>query len=92
MAHLGEFFINTEGRYEKVADLTGITFEDGKQYTFQIQNSATVISAAEKPTKGGFYINTPALNLYTKQAGEDLWIKTESYFYILNPTILNISE
>lgn len=84
MAHLGEFFINTEGQYKKVADLTGITFEDGKQYTFQIQNSATVISASEKPTKGGFYINTPTLNLYTKQAGEDLYIKTSYPNSILN--------
>ena len=87
MAHLGEFIINTEGQYAKVADLTGINFEDGKQYTFQIQNSATVISATQKPTKGGFYINTPTLNLYTKQAGEDLWIKTQ-----FGSVVLNISE
>ena len=84
MAHLGEFVINTQGQYEKVADLTGITFEDGKQYTFQIQNSATIISATEKPTKGGFYINTPVLNLYTKQPGEDLYIKTLFFRAILN--------
>ena len=89
MAHLGEFVINTGGQYKKVSDLTGITFEDGKQYTFQIQNSATVISATEQPTKGGFYINTPALNLYTKQTGEDLWIKTNFYF---SSVILNIAE
>ena len=87
MAHLGEFVIDTKSRYEKVADLTGITFEDGKQYTFQIQNNATIISAAEKPIKGGFYINTPSLNLYTKQAGEDLWIKT-----LFGSVVLNISK
>lgn len=87
MAHLGEFVINTEGQYAKVADLTGINFEDGKQYTFQIQNNVTVISATEQPTKGGFCINTPALNLYTKQTGEDLWIKTQ-----FGSAVLNISE
>ena len=84
MAHLGEFVINTGGQYKKVADLTGITFEDGKQYTFQIQNGAIIISSATKPTKGGFYINTPVLNLYTKQPGEDLYIKTLFFKAILN--------
>ena len=84
MAHLGEFVINTGGQYKKVSDLTGITFEDGKQYTFQIQNSATIISSAEKPTKGGFYIDAPTLNLYTKQPGEDLYIKTQLFKAILN--------
>ena len=84
MAHLGEFVINTGGQYKKVADLTGITFEDGKQYTFQIQNSATIISSATKPTKGGFYINTPVLNRYTKKESEDLYIKTQLFKAILN--------
>lgn len=87
MAHLGEFIINTEGQYAKVTDLTGITFEDGKQYTFQIQNNATVISSAEQPTKGGFYIEAPTLNLYTKQAGEDLWIKTQFARAVLNISV-----
>ena len=84
MAHLGEYVINTGGQYKKVSDLTGITFEDGKQYTCQIQNSATIIGSTEKPTRGGFYINTPVLNLYTKQAGEDLYIKTQLFKAILN--------
>lgn len=84
MAHLGEFIINTGGQYKKVSDLTGITFEDGKQYTFQIQNGAIIISSATKPTEGGFYINTPVLNLYTKQPGEDLYIKTLFFKAILN--------
>ena len=84
MANLWSGAINTNGTYKKVSDLTGITFEDGKQYTFQIQNSATIISAAEKPTQGGFYIDTPVLNLYTKQPGEDLYIKTLFFRAILN--------
>lgn len=84
MGHLGEFVINTQGKYQKVSDLTGITFEDGKQYTFQIQNRATVISSATEPTKGGFYINNTDLNLYTKTAGEDLWIKSVSHVVVLN--------
>lgn len=87
MAHLGEFSINTFGQYKKLSDLTGISFEDGKQYTFQIQNSATIISASSVPTKGGFYISQPTLNLYTKQAGEDLYIKTNFFNAVINIAI-----
>lgn len=84
MAHLGRFVINTNGEYKKVEDLTGLTFEDGKQYTFQIQNSATVISSVEEPTAGGFYISDLGLNLYTKKAGEDLYIKTGPFSAVLD--------
>lgn len=84
MANLWYGAINTNGQYLKVADLTGITFEDGKQYTFQIQNSATIISSATQPTAGGFYISNSAVNLFTKTAGEDWYIMTSAFGATLN--------
>lgn len=54
MGHLGQFIINTNGEYKKLSEITGLTFEDGKQYTFQIQNSAFVLSSATVPKDGGF--------------------------------------
>lgn len=87
MAHLGEFTINTNGEYVKLSEATGLTFEDGKQYTFQILNAATILSATTAPSKGGFYICKPELNLFTKKAGEDFYIKT-----MFSGCTLNISE
>ncbi len=76
MGNLGFFIINTAGKFKKLSDLTGITFEDGKQYTFQIQNSCFIQSSATLPESGGFWIAEPSLNLFTKTAGEDFYIKT----------------
>ncbi len=89
MAHLGQWTIKAKDEYQKVSDITGITFEDNKTYLFQVQNSAIVISSATVPEKGagGFYINKPDLNTYTKQAGADLYIKTT-----YQDVVLNISE
>ena len=84
MANLWAGTINTNGAYQKVSDLTGITFEDGKQYTFQIQNGATVINSATVPTKGGFYIGNSDINLFTKVTGEDWYIKTSAFDAVLN--------
>lgn len=87
MGNLWSGGINTNGEYKKVSDITGINFEDGKQYTFQIQNSATIISSVTQPTAGGFLINNSEVNLYTKPAGEDLYIKTT-----YTSATLNIAE
>ena len=84
MGHLGQFIIKTNGKYKKLSELTGLTFEDGKQYTFQIQNSAFVLSSATVPKDGGFYIAAPTLNLFTKTAGEDFYIKTTCIEAMIN--------
>lgn len=88
MAHIGEFNVNTQGGYKKLADLTGAVFEDGKTYLLQIRNPATIIISAEAPESGGFYISNNEIFSYTKTAGEDLYIKTAHTF----ASIVNISE
>lgn len=72
MASLGQFIIK-DNEWENVADL--ITLEDGKTYSIQVQNSASIASSSGEP-KSGFYINTPNVFTYTKREGEDLWIKS----------------
>ena len=49
--------------------------EDGKTYSIQVQNSASIASSSGEP-KSSFYINTPNVFTYTKREGEDLWIKS----------------
>lgn len=87
MANLGQWTINTNGEYKKLSDLTGINFEDGKTYLFQIQNSALIYSSATVPEEGGFLINNTNINSYTKQSGEDLYIKTT-----YSSAVVNISD
>lgn len=87
MAHLGQWLIPPRTDYTKLSDITGLTFEDGKQYTFQVQNSAFVLSSAQVPQQGGFLISSPTLNLFTKVAGEDFYIRTT-----YTSAIINIAE
>ena len=72
MASLGQFIIK-DNEWKNAADL--IALEDGKTYSIQVQNSASIASSSGEP-KSGFYINTPNVFTYTKREGEDLWIKS----------------
>ena len=82
MAHFGQFTIKKEDNYKNMSDL--ITFEDGKTYTLQIQNPALIQSSSTEPTKGGFYINKPDIFTFTKKEGENLYIKAEAFFTVVN--------
>lgn len=82
MANLYTGKVDTEGQYQTLASLTGLTFEDGAKYVIQIQNSAWI---REGITGDGFYVNN--LNPITYTAGENtLYIKTSSY------CLVNIAE
>lgn len=76
MAHLGEFKVNTNYKYQKLSDVTGLTFESGKTYLIQTQNYAIYITSDTMPTKGGFIVNDTKLMSYTHEDGVDLYIKT----------------
>lgn len=88
MAHLGEFKINTNYKYQKLSDVTGLTFENGKTYLIQTQNTATYIATATVPTSGGFVVNNLSPMSYTHTEGVDLYIKTTLIF----GAIVNIAE
>lgn len=82
MANLGQFKIQKEDNYKNMSDL--MAFEDGKTYTLQIQNPASIQSASATPTSGGFYINKPDIFTFTKKEGENLYIKAETFFIVVN--------
>ena len=82
MANLGQFKIQKEDGYKNMSNL--MTFEDGKTYTLQIQNPALIQSSSTDPTKGGFYINKPDIFTFTKKEGENLYIKSEAFFAVVN--------
>ena len=82
MANLGQFKIQKEDNYKNMSDL--MTFEDGKTYTLQIKNPASIQSSSTAPTNGGFYINKPDIFTFTKKEGENLYIKAESFFTVVN--------
>lgn len=87
MANLGYAKIDTKGEYQKVSDLLNIQFVDGKRYSIQILNYATIIIAATKPTAGGFYIGNSNPFEYIHKSGADLYIKSSEI-----GTTINISE
>lgn len=78
MANLFSGVIDTSSAWQTLAELTGITFTEGKTYTIQILNAAYVREGApdaDNNNTGGFYIfdNKP----FQYAAGADaLYIKT----------------
>ena len=72
MANLGTFtIINSD--YEKLAELTELTFEEGKTYTIQIYNPAFI---REGTIGNGFYIFDNKPFQYTA-GSNDLYIKVK---------------
>lgn len=88
MANLGAYKINTLNNYQKVSDLIGLTFEDDKTYTLQVQGRAYIINSATVPTEGGFLLKDNQIVNFTKEAGVDFYIKTNFWL----PCVLNIAE
>lgn len=85
MANLGIYAINTNGEYQLLSELTGLTFHAGINYLMQNKGgNCIVIESATKPTEGGITVgNKPFL---FECEGIDIYIKTNSSIY------LNISE
>lgn len=83
MANLGTFNINTGGEYQKLSELTGITFETGTTYLIQIQNACHILESATLPTEGGFVILSPEPFSYTPSDG-DLYIRSLNTQNVVN--------
>lgn len=83
MANLKTVTINTNGEYQNLATLAGITFVQKENYAIQIQNPAWLREGTDGK---GFLFNSD--KGYTwKCTGEDLYIRTE---YM--PAVINIAE
>lgn len=61
--------INTQGEFQNVSTLTGVTFTEGKTYTIQIQNLAWV-----KISDAIFEVGNKPFTY--KAGGEELQVKT----------------
>lgn len=81
MANLYSGVINTDGEYEKLSELTSVTFTTGKTYTLQIQNMAYV---REGTAGNGFLISSVDPFKYTPADGVDLYIKTDTFSCVIN--------
>lgn len=80
MANLGYFKVNTNGKYVKLSEITGLTIASGTTYLLQVEGACRVCESATEP-EGGFYINKAEPFSYT--AGDaDLWVKTNGSCYI----------
>lgn len=84
MTNLYTGTIDTEGQYQTLGSLTGLTFESNKKYVIQIQNQAWLREGA---TGDGFLINRPLPIQYTKGT-DDLYIKT----YNTRECVVNIAD
>lgn len=84
MANLGFFKIpDTNGEYLSLSEVTGITFEIGKNYQLQVQNECYLCEGAKK---GGFIINKPIFIIY-KPTSETLYVRVDS-----GDAYINIAE
>ena len=81
--------INTENKYFKLSELTGIEFEEGVKYQVQIVGVAYICTKTEQPEEEGFLINDKQVWGYkpTSLPEETLWVKTPE-----NPAFINVSS
>lgn len=83
MANLFTGSVNTQGEYQDISTLSGVTFVNDTTYTLQIQNTAWI---REGETGKGFLV-TDITPFYYTARGNTLYIRTENF-----PAILNIAD
>ena len=91
MANLGTFTIQTNGEYQKVSTLTGVTFENDEVYTIQGRFSPNIDKASkefgyflrEGTTGEGFLLDSNYLQYHYTSGMDDL--------YIMNYNILKLN-
>ena len=86
MANLGNFTIKTDGEYQNLAEISGLTFTSGDVYVLQVKNECILCESVNKPDSGGFVIDNKMIIQWKKGDG-DLWVKTDNGF-----TVINIAE
>lgn len=92
MANIGYFTIDTNGEYETLEEVTGLTFETNKTYTLQVQNGGgylTVCPSETLPTEGGVVLKDLEKFGYTPISGVNLYLKTAGFGAV---NYLNIIE
>jgi hypothetical protein len=77
MGHIITKHIDTDGKYKKLSDELGITFEPNTQYTMQVIGEFYYQLNADTPTQLGFFRNNDKEFGFTPVDGEDLWVRTE---------------
>lgn len=84
MSNLWKGQINTNNEYQKLETISDIELVADSVYTIQIVGSCMLCESSEKPSSGGFLIDTKHPVQYKKSSDADLWVKNESYMCELN--------
>lgn len=70
--------VKTDGKWQKVSEVFGITLTDDALYSIQVCGVAQLTYGSETPTSNCFTISFPQPFTYEKKSGDDLYIKTDS--------------
>lgn len=82
MVNLGFFEVNTNGEYQTIEEVTGLTFTTGTKYSLQVQNGGgflTICPSATLPTEGGVVLKDLEKFDYTPVQGVNLYLKTAGF-------------
>lgn len=70
--------VKTNGKWENVNNVFGITLKDDNRYVIQVSGVAKLTYSDQTPTFDCFTISYPQPFVYEKKSGEDLFILTDN--------------
>lgn len=70
--------VKTDGKWEKVETVFGMTLTDDKLYSIQVCGVAKLTYGDATPTTDCFTISFPQPFTYEKKSGDDLYILTDN--------------
>lgn len=86
MANLAEKQVHTKGKYEPLATLLGISFEDGTKYGLQVKGYCKLCEANSVPTEGGYDVGPHIPQIIYTCGDSTLYIHTS------HPVMINVSQ
>ena len=87
MANLISTTFRTNGDYVNIAEVTGVTIQEGETYSVQVIGNAYLCHSTTKPITGGFLVGTQGNTEpfgYTADSTNNLWIKTDKAYFNLD--------
>lgn len=76
MANLWSDKVDTNGDYQDLSVVSGISLTEGVTYVFQGGSTYTICISENKPTSGGFLICGSPIVRFKLNANEKAWIAT----------------
>lgn len=80
--------VDTNGKYEDLSEVIGLTIMEDTLYLLQPQGVIALYIGTSKPDEGGFIIYDNSITRFKLESGEKIYVKT----FNSNGTYLNVSS